>query len=300
MSECPRRVGFEQIAADVLLIGYPKAASTFVTRFLEKQPDVTVDEHRLGELLFPDVGLPTLVSKPSPDKVHVSRDENVAKSVWWIRNRANWQKYLYLPGAWDLVRDDIVVDPGEVARRLRQVHSEAKVLLVVREQVDWLQSVYKYAISHLPWTRRSFADYCETPSGIVMLRAGNFDRTIEAYLEVFGPRRLCVLRFEDIVREPARFAAELCKFIGIPERPIPQKPENETNAQLTRIQRIFPFVELLPRNVKDTLKPVVSRLLPGSRSEVLSSNEIRLLRTMYVLSNERTGKLLTQLSDGVH
>jgi hypothetical protein len=56
-------------------------------------------------------------------------------------------------------------------------------------------------------------------------------------------------------------------------------------------------VELLPRNVKDTLKPALSRLLPGSRSDILPSDDIRLLRSMYVGSNERTDKLLAQLSD---
>jgi hypothetical protein len=295
VTELARQSGFEQIAADVLLIGYPKAASTFITRFLANQPDVTVDEHRLGELLFPDVGMPTLVDKPSVDKVHVSRDENVAESVRWIRNRENWQRYLYVPGAWEKVRYDIVVDPAEVASRVLRAHPNAKILILVREQVDWLQSVYKYAISQLPWVRRSFADYCDTPSGIVMLQAGHFDRTIEAYLDVFGAERLEVLRFEDIVREPKRFAARLCAFVGIPERPLPRKAENETNVQLTRIQRVFPFVEMLPRNVKNALKPAVSRMLPGSRGAILSARDIRLLRSMYTVSNERTTQLIARL-----
>jgi hypothetical protein len=294
-----RRQGteFEQIAADVLLIGYPKAASTYVTRFLMNQPDVTVDEHRLGELLFPNVGAPKLVSKPSADKVHVSRDENVAESVCWVGSRGNWEKYLYLPGAWDRVKSDLVVDPGEVAQRLRKVHRDARVLLLIREQADWLQSIYKYAISQLPWSKRSFADYCDTPSGVVMLQAGFYDRTIEAYLDCFGPQRLCVLRFESIVREPKLFAAALCKFVGIDERSLPQRRENESSAQLAKIQRAFPFVELLPRNVKDMIKPIASRLLPGSRSEILPADQICLLRSVYALSNERTEKLLAQFSN---
>jgi hypothetical protein len=258
---------------------------------------VTVDEHRLGELLFPHAASPKLVSKPSVGKIHVSRDENVAESVCWARNRANWEKYLYVPGAWDRVKDDLVVDPGAVAQRLRSVHCNARVLLLIREQADWLQSIYKYAISQLPWAKRSFADYCETPSGVVLLQAGFYDRTIEAYLDCFGPRRLCVLRFEDMVRNPEIFAAALCKFVGISERPIPRGRENESNAQLTRIQRTFPFVELLPRNMKDKLKPAVSRLLPGSRSEILPADQISLLRSIYMLSNKRTEKLLARLSD---
>ena len=37
--------------ADVLHIGYPKAASTFVVRYLEGHPEVTVDEYHLSALI---------------------------------------------------------------------------------------------------------------------------------------------------------------------------------------------------------------------------------------------------------
>jgi hypothetical protein len=285
-----------QIAADVLLIGYPKAATTFVTRYLQGHPDATVDEHRLAALLFPEGGVTEVVAKPVADKVHVSRDENVAESVCWVKWRDNWERYLYVPGAWDRVRDDLVLDPREAAVRIRRVHSRAKVLLIIREQADWLQSVYKYVMSQLPWNRRSFADYCETPSGIAQLEAGKYDRTIEAYVEVFGSSSVKVLRFEDIRKAPDRFAAELCEFIGIALRPMPQHRENETNAQLARLQRAFPLVERLPRGLKNAWTPVAARLVPGGRGSVISSDEIRLLRAMYAASNDRTARLIDLLA----
>jgi len=174
-------------SADVLHIGYPKAASTFIGRFLENHPEVTTDAHRLSQLLRP--GIPATTDKPSPNKVHVSRDEDVAESICIIGELENWQRYLYVPGGWDSVKNDIVVSPWEAAARLHKVHPRAKVLLLIREQADWLQSVYKYVISQLPWDRRSFADYCSTPSGIVHLNAGHFDQTIAAYIDVFGSDR---------------------------------------------------------------------------------------------------------------
>lgn len=285
-----------QIAADVLHIGYPKAASTFVTRFLENHSQVTIDEHHLAELLFPGNDAPAVVPKPHPKKIHVSRDENVSESVCWVHGRQNWERYLYVPGAWDRVKADIVVDPGETARRLHKVHGDAKVLLIVREQADWLHSVYKYAMSQLPWNRRSFADYCETPSGIVLLKAGHYDRTIEAYADIFGSRRLCVLRFEELLSAPEKFGAELCSFVGVEVQEMPRRRENETNANLARLQRAFPIIERLPRNMKATWKPVAARLLPDGRGSIISSRENRLLRSIYSVSNDRTTKLINQLS----
>jgi sulfotransferase family protein len=282
--------------ADVLHIGYPKAASTFLVRFLQSHSQITVDQFQLSDLLQPTAGALAIGQKPCADKVHVSKDENVAESVCVVGDLKNWQRYLYVPGAWDRVKDDVIVDPAEAAFRLHKVHPEAKVLIVIREQSDWMQSVYKFVMSQLPWNRRSFFDYCMTPSGIVLLQAGHFDQTIRAYIDVFGSSRIGVLRFEGIARAPERFAADLCNFIGVSERPLPQRRENETHAQIARIQRFFPFIEQLPRGVKDMLKPHVMRLIPGARRSILSSRDISMLRSIYAASNQRTEKLIDQLS----
>ena len=188
-----------QTRADVLHIGYPKAASTFVGRFLENHPDVTTDHNHLADLLLPHskADIPAVTEKPCLDKVHVSREESIAESVCVIGELVNWQRYLYVPDAWDRVRNDVIVDAAETASRLQKTHPHAKILVMIREQADWLQSVYKFVMSQLPATQRSFADYCATPSGIVHLNAGQFDKTILAYIDIFGSRRVRVLRFED-------------------------------------------------------------------------------------------------------
>jgi hypothetical protein len=282
--------------ADVLHIGYPKAASTFLVGYLQSHPQITVDQTQLSHLLQPTGGALAIRQKPHEDKVHVSKDENVAESVCVVGDLQNWERYLYVPGAWDRVKDDVIVDSTEAALRLHKVHPDAKVLIVIREQSDWMQSIYKFVMSRLPWNRRSFSDYCLTPSGIVLLQAGHFDQTIRAYADVFGSGRIGVLRFEEIARAPRRFAAELCNFIGVSERPLPQRRENETHAQIARIQRFFPFIEKLPRGVKNVLKPHAMRLIPGARGSVLSSRDIRMLRSIYAASNRRTEKLIDQLS----
>ncbi len=39
-----------------------------------------------------------------------------------------------------------------------------------------------------------------------MLEAGHFDQTIRAYIDIFGSDRVQVLRFENIVDAPEKFA----------------------------------------------------------------------------------------------
>jgi Sulfotransferase family len=287
-----------QVKTDIIHIGYPKAASTFVERFLSGHPAVTTDHNRVTNLLFSNSRsqISSLADKPSPEKIHYSRDESIVESVCLVGELANWRNYRYVPCAWDRVKNDIIVDPAEAASRIYKVHSQAKILILIREQADWLQSVYKYVISQLPWNCRTFNDYCTTPSGIVHLNAGHFDRTISAYVDLFGSNRIRVLRFEDIAAAPKSFVSGLCAFVGISEQPLPERRENETHAQIARLQRFVPMIERLPRNIKNILKPHAMRLVPGGRGRVVSARQIRMLRGIYAASNQRTERIIAQLS----
>ena len=113
--------------ADVLHIGYPKAASTFLVKFLENHPEVTVSQFELSDLLQQIGGRFETREKPCLHKVHVSKDENIAESVCIVGELKNWQRCLYVPGAWDRVKNDILVDPGEAALRLHKMHPAAKI-----------------------------------------------------------------------------------------------------------------------------------------------------------------------------
>jgi hypothetical protein len=285
------------VQADVIYIGYPKAASTFVGRFLESHPQVTTDRDLLSPLLhgssIADPGT-AMAEKPWPNKIHVSIDEMVALSVC-LADEETWKSWRLIPGAWDKVKDDVLLDPATAASRLKKNHSRAKVLLLIREQSDWLHSAYKHFLRHLPTTQRTFADFCATPQGIAMLQAGYFDQTIGTYIDVFGSERVRTLRYEDILDAPKQFTARLCAFLGVSERPIPQRRENETNVQVARIRRRFPIIDQLPAGIKAALKPFAARF-PGRRGLLLSSGEVRILRSLYASSNQRTDKLLSQLS----
>jgi hypothetical protein len=284
--------------ADVLYIGYPKAASVFVGKYLESHPEVTTDHNRVLPLLLRSWHDDLLVAseRPSVNGIHVSRDESVAESLCVIGDPKKWVRYRYIPDAWNFVKDDVVVDPAETASRLREAHPDAKVLMVIRDQVDWFNSIYKYSLSQLPATRRSFSDYCRTPYGSVFLRAGHFDLTIRAYIDIFTAGRICVLRYEDLVNAPEKFASQLCAFVGISERPVPQQRANESHAQIANLQRIFPIISKLPRTVKDTIKPHAERLLPGARGVLLSEKEVGIVRSLYAVSNQQTEKLIGRLA----
>lgn len=283
--------------ADFIYIGYPKAASTFVGRFLNQHPQVSTDRLLLYPLYAPSIAEVSLASSEKPDagKVHISINEKVAESICVVGDQNAWDTYKFVPHALDKLKNDILIDPHEAARRLKFSYPSARVLMMIREQVDWLHSSYKFFMPRLPAKQRSFADFCATPRGIAYLEAGYFDRTIEAYAEAFGPDRIMVSRFEDINKAPQRFMSQLCAYLGISEQPLPNSRANEgSSAQVSRIRRSAPFIDQLPASIRTIGKALLS-VLPISNDMLLSDSEIAALRQKYETSNERTEKLIAQL-----
>ena len=148
---------------DIVHIGYPKAASTFVFRYLKAHPEVTTARNLMADpLLLPQPEKFALTAKPRQDKIHVTTDEGIAESVCVIGDPKNWHRFKFQPDVWDRIKNDIVVDPTQKALRLSKIAPRAKILMLIRDQAHWLESVYRYVLSDLPTNRRSFADFCAT------------------------------------------------------------------------------------------------------------------------------------------
>ena len=283
--------------ADIIYVGYPKAASTFVEYYLAAYDQVTVDRDAQWPLYGASIGsveagVPRNVGDGG---IHISINEKVAESVIYAGDHAYWRRQMFTPGAWDTVRSHIRIDPVEAAARMKKAYPAAKVLIVVREQVDWLHSAYRYFMPRLPAAQRTFADFCATPRGIVYLQAGYFDITIEAYIDAFGRDAVKVLRFEDIKRAPESFVAGLTRFIGLDARPLPRDKANEgSTVRAAFIRQKFPGVDSLPPGLRRLGGNLIA-MLPGRSGSLLSDSEAQLLKGFYTISNQRTGDLIAQM-----
>ncbi len=271
------------IRADVLYIGYPRSGSTYLRAYFRAHPQLGYDDQQIAELLYQPNFEPELIDKPN-GKIYISCDESVSESVCVTGRPEVWGKYLYHPGCFNLVRHDLVIDPREAARRMKKVHPNAKILMVIREQVDWFSSIYKATITSLPPNQRTFHDYWITPQGIALRAAGHHDRVIQAWMRLYGD--VLVIRYENLMQS-SKF---LCSWLGVDHVPFPAQRVNESHAGMLRIHRALPFLSALPHGVKSALKPL-SRFIPGKRSAVLSDDDKQMIRETYEASNERT-KLL--------
>ena len=281
----------------VLYIGYPKAASTYIERVLESHPQVTIDRKALQPLLAPSISSlkRRKTALPEGTVVHVSVNEKVAESVISFGDRRAWTDNMFIPDGWDAVNDHVRVGSSEAAARMKKVYPGAKILIVTREQADWLDSAFRYFLVRLPPQSRSFADFCETPRGQVYLEAGQFDRTIEAYAKEFGPSNVAVLRYEDLANAPDRFASQLTAFLGIDPISLPSARSNVGSARpVALLRRSFPFVDKLPAGVKAIGRRALSSVSSQQRC-ILSDDEILMIRRRYETSNQRTKKLMQRL-----
>jgi Sulfotransferase family len=277
------------IKADVLYIGYPRSGSTYLRAYFRSHPQMNYDDQQIAELLYQPAYKPDLIDKPN-GKVYISCDESIAESVCITGNPALWSKFLYQPGCFNLVRYDLVIDPREAARRMKAVHPNAKVMMVIREQVSWFESLHKATVSSLPPNQRTFLDYWITPQGIAMRSAAYHDYTIKAWMALFSD--VLVLRYERLM-EP-RTSLLLCRWLGVDHIPFPSKRVNESHAGVTRLHQWLPFLSRMPFSVKSALKPL-ARFVPGKHAAVLYDEDKQMIRELYEESNKRTEVLLRKL-----
>ena len=105
----------------------------------------------------------------------------------------------------------------ENARRLHRIFPEAKVLIVIRRQVDQILSSYKQYVSR--GGALSPNRYFERPREYFRVpgfRFGHFefDRLIRVYLDLFGKDRVMVLPYEWMVQDRDAFLGRIYAFSG--------------------------------------------------------------------------------------
>lgn len=202
---------------------------------------------------------------------------------------------MFTPGAWDRVVSDIRFDPEEMARRVGIQYPDARILVVIRDQADWLGSAYRYFLPRLPERQRSFEDFCLTPRGHIYREAAHYDRTIHAYGERFGLSNLCVLRFELLRMSPETFLARTSEFLGVDLVTLPSGVVNPSSSPaVSRIRRRLPYLDRLPGPVKKLLRRAADAV-PTMNSPILSADVRASIAASYAESNRRTEDLLVQI-----
>jgi hypothetical protein len=193
--------------ADVLLVSYPKCGRTWLTMLLAR----ALSSHAgLGEVDYLANDLPGggLAGMP---RIRISHDDN-----------PHWKT------------------PRTLARSKRR-YRRKKVILLVRDPRDVVVSMY------FERSRRERA-YSGTMHEFLHESKGSLD-TIIAYYNVWAreraqPRGFCLVRYEDLKRDPAGEARRILRFVGL----------EATDAHVDEAARFASFENMRAMEAGDVLK----------------------------------------------
>lgn len=121
-----------------------------------------------------------------------------------------------------------------IAERLFQVFGPTKILLVIREQLSMLASIYsQYVKIGGTLSLRDFVwDPFESNNLVSRL---SYHKQIEAYCEIFGKENLSVKLFDELRQDKKRFLNDIFSFMGCDNVDFLPNESGLTNASLTTV-----------------------------------------------------------------
>lgn len=141
--------------------------------------------------------------------------------------------------------DVISHDQIKMANRLKLIYPDAKVIMVIREQKKWIQSVYKHDIQHFGLDS-NFSDFLESELGNSYIDAGDYFQIYSLYANLLGKANVKLFLFEHLQEDPYQFLKALFNFIGLDyddmER-IERKNVNYSNATIYLLRILNSFSE---------------------------------------------------------
>ena len=283
------------VKPDIFYIGYQRAASAFLRGFFTEHHQVYWDRKAFGYFANPQKVKVTSseLAEMESAKVYISMSEALCRSLIFTDTKI-WPEVAFRKIDWSCMADKIDINPLKIAERLKANFSEARVLMVIRNQVEWLRSNYLHFQGNLKPRKRRFEDFCETAEGMAVLRAGMYDITVGAYRSVFGVENVKVLIFERLRTDYQSFIKELCNFLNIETIEYENVVVNKGKSVGRWLMlRFVPFSShlLLPERIISRLKIALDKV-PLSKKTVFSKEVCSLIKSYYGISNMRTAKML--------
>jgi hypothetical protein len=99
--------------------------------------------------------------------------------------------------------------------RLKSTFPQCNIILVLRNQWDYLESMYAYRVMSRGLEFHSFTGYLENGLKGSLIATLSYDRLVSAYRAAFGESRVLVLLYEHLAGDPRSFLERMCDFMGV-------------------------------------------------------------------------------------
>lgn len=198
-----------------------------------------------------------------------------------------------------------------VAGRLKEVFPQSKILLIFREQVSLIHSLYgEHLRNGGRLTLNEFIGTGDEPVGftsLCQLSFFSFDRLVAMYQSVFGVKNVLALPLEMLAEEPEIFVNSICQFGGGEFQSLPTKEKINTAwgpvtyEILRHSNSIIRGNQLKPKigGIFDLRRRVLNsfdRLFPKNLQSSLKSSQREKIKArtagLYEQSNERLSHII--------
>lgn len=282
-------------APDAVLVGYYKAGTTFLRGYFSAHPDIAW-ARTAGFVQMPDfmTALPNYgQERPANAKVFVDMFEGLSLQTNFT-DTDRWVHQRFEP--WS--EEAIQVNPqqiGIVPERLKAIFPQTKVIVVLREQVSMMRSVYLHFLSALPVQTRGYDAFAQTVKGKYTLDSLHYDRALAGYFDAFGRDGVCVLLMEEFDDPASKARHRLCGFLGvaamdfpIPEKEVRNAGRGNREGNLIRILASLGIDAAENRFLKTAAR---NGYIPGCGGDVLSESVKARIRAQFAASNAATTEL---------
>lgn len=185
----------------IIHIGYHKTGTTFLQR-----------------QVFPALKA-NLVMAPDVAYIAKSKDYNPERFVEILKSQYILDKYERTVISQEALsgRAASSADWNEylIARRLYQTFPNAKFLIVIRNQLEYVLSLYTFRVVKRGLERRNLSTYLEQIFKDSLQERLQYDKLVKHYIHLFGKENILVLAYEQLNEDHDRFVSEILKFMNI-------------------------------------------------------------------------------------
>ena len=207
-------------------IGFPKNASTMLETFFFPYIE---NVHYMGKvynggLTFPNAELESVfenIEKQESLYFDLEKSKDIVNK--YLEKIESHEKILISSEGFTTGH----VDRGVIAQRLKQIFPQAKILIIVREQLSSLISMYAYLVGqnglsvNLAYGRpsvKSFKEWVLEQEDYLecsYLQKLKYSKLIDAYSALFP--KVNVLLYEELCAHPENFCRGVCEFLDLGE-----------------------------------------------------------------------------------
>jgi hypothetical protein len=195
----------------VLHIGYHKSASTFLQKDIFPQLPVNYvflsgPQRQMLDMVESDIEFDAnILQKWVNREIDHSHQANRERVTVISQEELSGHPHGYK-----------IVNPITTAQNLKKAFPNAKILIIIRNQLDYLTSLYSYRVAVKGEEYRSFTQFLSEEEKKGIIDHLEYHKLINYYIDLFGRTRVLVLPMEYLIASRDTFFHKLTDFIDVP------------------------------------------------------------------------------------